>query len=182
MLDSTFELITLASSNSHLSIFIISNLIIIVLLINGLKSGEGGDTDSTSSEQQTLVSEVSSSNIQITEKIPEKGVNDSSLSLELDDHTNSNLTGDDSIWSDQKCVFHNVSSVKIEITDDKPEKLGNEKKQILDDQIDNSDNCIDAKIIDIDYEDELRRRAEEFIEKINKRWKQEKLATLSSSK
>ncbi|XP_026405801.1 uncharacterized protein LOC113301261 [Papaver somniferum] len=156
MLNSTFELITLATSNSHL-IFIISNLIIIVLLINGsMKTGDDDDSNNTSSsKRETVVRKVSSINIQIkgeeNKKKPMRGEKESSLSSELDELT-----------------VHTEKS------------LG-ENKHVYDDHSDNGYTA--TKIIDIDHEDEdeLRRRAEEFIEKTNKRWKQEKLATLISN-
>ncbi|OVA07696.1 Protein of unknown function DUF761 [Macleaya cordata] len=153
MFDSTMELITLASSNNFL-IFCICNLIIFILLINGLKP------ESTTPDQESVVFVYSTINRQIIEKkVQEKRGTEAALSNDVEESAS---------MDDTEALDAN--------------------KQVLDNHYDegkahDDDHVIDKSIDvnDDEHDYELRRRAEEFIDKINKRWKAEKLASLRIS-
>ncbi|OVA07697.1 Protein of unknown function DUF761 [Macleaya cordata] len=155
MFDSTMELITTLASSNNFLIFCICNFIIIFLLINGL------NPESTTSHQESVVFVPSIINRQIIEKkVQEKRGNQATLLFDNDIEEASSM-------DDKKSLDVN--------------------KQVLDDHNDDGkdDNNYIVKGDDVnddeEYDDELRRRAEEFIEKINRRWKAEKLATLRIS-
>ncbi|KAL2555996.1 uncharacterized protein Fot_00735 [Forsythia ovata] len=129
MLNSTFDLISLAASNSH-AVFCLCNLIIVILLVGSSKSRSEFNEDKPFSSGDV--------------------VNNNRGSME---RTNASCT----LKTPYALMDVNVSessSVGISMVDDNEGSRDEE-------------------------DDELRRRAEEFIEKINKGWMDEKLKAYS---
>lgn len=136
MLDSTFELISLAASNS-LMVFCFFNLIIAILLVGSSKP-----------------------NSQLNDQKPKLNP-----SIVNDDNINRNSVSWCENVSSTLVEAGEVSSVSITMTDSDngiPDDDEEEKEKEEDD-------------------DDLKRRVEEFIEKINKGWRAEKVKTWESS-
>ncbi|CAI9767624.1 unnamed protein product [Fraxinus pennsylvanica] len=125
MLNSTFDLISLAASNSH-AVFCLFNLIIIILLVGSSKSRSEFNEDAPCSSRDD--------------------VNNNRGSME---RTNAS------------CSLKTVCT------------LMNSSSSVGISMVDNDEGNWDEE------DDELRKRAEEFIEKINKGWMDEKLKACS---
>ncbi|PIA49959.1 hypothetical protein AQUCO_01300595v1 [Aquilegia coerulea] len=151
MFDSTIELISLVSSNSHL-VFCFCNLLIGILFVSNSKSNSA-----PSYSEKNMCLTLSPKRIEGDHKHEDDG---------------------DAILVDMKTISYaaegptpniaeataNLNVVEAPTTDEEHINTGEDNKN--DDEEEDDD-------------DELRRRAEEFIAKINRAWKAEKLGTFS---
>lgn len=82
------------------------------------------------------------------------------------------ITNEKQVDHDAKCEQKGIASSSIVISSEvsnAKEELASAEKAAIDDQI------VDNKECECDNDDELRRRVEEFIEKVNKEWRAESL-------
>ena len=164
MLDVTLDLITQTASSS-LFAFCCCNLIIVIILVGSKPASEETHTSPLSLPSNTLTNDKEVLLLETNEKQVEnpKGV------------------------SNELVVVSEVSNVQKNIDDD-GEKGNNVQKNIDDDgEKGNNDNDNDhhegedveekEEEEEEDDDDELRKRVEEFIQKVNREWKAELLRT-----
>ncbi|XP_020233097.1 chromatin modification-related protein EAF7 [Cajanus cajan] len=152
MLDSVLEFITQAASSSAF-IFCFCNLIIVIILVD-LKPSLSIHQESEIPLSKGANQKQGSNSKPLVEK------DTTSLPQEVEVSHDQEAEADESIEIEGNDDCSNEEEEKVEGGD----KVNNN----YDDDDDNNDN-----------DDELKRRVEEFIEKVNKGWKEELLSTSS---
>ncbi|CAA0809543.1 Unknown protein [Striga hermonthica] len=149
MLDYTIELISLAASNSH-AVFCFCNLIIAIILIGSSKP---------SSQFDETKPNHGFSNIASYENFKKVVVVSSCVKAQ-----------NDSVEAENE----KATPVCVDVVVDEDEEDENEKAEQEDEneQVEQEDDADED-------DDELRKRVEDFIEKVNRAWRAEKMKTYS---
>ncbi|KZV51898.1 hypothetical protein F511_09162 [Dorcoceras hygrometricum] len=161
MWDSTFELFTSAASNS-LAVFCFCNFIIGMILVSGSsKSKESSPSPSIVSGENLKRNAVSSS-------MEERRLSSFAMA---DDSRPFRITHNDEISEKNAGSLSEKADESIKCSD------GDQKSWPVSIAVDEIivEEAIDST--DKEEDDELRKRIEEFIEKINRGWRDEKLKT-----
>ncbi|XP_073316187.1 uncharacterized protein [Primulina huaijiensis] len=165
MLDSTLELFTLAASNSF-AVFCFCNLIIGIILVSG--SSKPNESSPFLSDENLKKDDASSS--------------DDSIKVNKEDRLSSVGMADESrpflITRNDEIFEKNVVSSSEKANESMKSNHDDEKLWSVSIAM---DDIIIEEESDADKEedDELRERIEEFIAKINRGWRDEKLKTFS---
>ncbi|CAI9774990.1 unnamed protein product [Fraxinus pennsylvanica] len=155
MFVSTFELICLAASNSH-AVFCFCNLIIAILVVGSSMSASQCNEEKPypchsfpyENKDSTNMKNAASSSMKAKKLVETDEDEASSISI-------TSVNNEERTWVEEEEEEEASSSVGITMVNDE-EKSRDEEQ---------------------DDDDELRRRVEEFIEKVNKGWMDEKLKT-----
>uniref|UniRef100_A0A0D3B036 Uncharacterized protein n=1 Tax=Brassica oleracea var. oleracea TaxID=109376 RepID=A0A0D3B036_BRAOL len=156
MLDIAYELVGQATSNSLL-MFCFCNLIIVIIITGSSKPG------STDSQDYSFTNPVSFNNLS-SEDHDCCGDNDDHEEMIVIDVQDESLTDPSSIPDE----FEDKESCQCCHDDDEEE-----------DDEDDDDESNEEDVEEEEEDDELRKRAEEFIAKVNNEWKHEKLRALN---
>ncbi|CAH8295707.1 unnamed protein product [Eruca vesicaria subsp. sativa] len=163
MLDIAYELVGQATSNSLL-MFCFCNLIIVIIITGSSKPGstDSQDYTFTTSVSFTMCSNVASEDHDCGDEDDEEMID-----VDVSSAQDEPLTDASSISKEYK------DKESIQCCDD------DEEEEDEDEDEDDDDESNEADVEEEEEDDELRKRAEEFIAKVNNEWKYEKLRALN---
>ncbi|PWA37652.1 hypothetical protein CTI12_AA588270 [Artemisia annua] len=182
MLEFTYELISVAATNPHF-IFLFCNVIIVILILVSLEPNSNSTYEHTPTPipppQQPLPAKENKSFKSATQtKPPQECTNNVLINTQtkpLQECTTNVLT-DTQEKPPQECT----TSVLID-TQTKPLQERTTNVFIDVEKVSYDCNLSVEEDNEESHDDELRRRVEEFIDKINKGWKAEKLSLVNGS-